>query len=341
MNRDFLKEAIADAKAVKESAIANAKAALEEAFTPHLKSMLAAKLEEMEYEEMDEINSEEVEEAKKQKLTSKKDTKVEEYKEEHSNPETGEIYTTELKKDDDEMDLDELLAELEGEEKVGEVKELKEAEDEEEVEAGEEAETDDESEVELEDMTDDDLKSFIEDVIKDMIAAGELEAGHEGMEDETAGDEEVESIEDEEVDLDELVYEAKKEKEMKKAEDKETKKKLDEAYNVIHTLRAELNEINLLNAKLLYSNKIFKSKTLSESQKVKVLNAFDKATSVKEVKVVFETLNESFQTIKPKNQIRENLGLASKATGVVKSEKSPIVETDLMVSRFQKLAGIK
>jgi hypothetical protein len=46
-NRAMLKEAIADAKAVKETAIANAKAALEEAFTPQLKSMLSMKLQEM------------------------------------------------------------------------------------------------------------------------------------------------------------------------------------------------------------------------------------------------------------------------------------------------------
>ena len=50
-NRDLLTEAIADAKAVKETAIANAKLALEEAFTPHLKSMLSAKLEEMDKED--------------------------------------------------------------------------------------------------------------------------------------------------------------------------------------------------------------------------------------------------------------------------------------------------
>jgi hypothetical protein len=53
-NRDLLKEAIADAKAVKETAIANAKAALEEAFTPQLQSMFAAKLQEMEKEELEE-----------------------------------------------------------------------------------------------------------------------------------------------------------------------------------------------------------------------------------------------------------------------------------------------
>ena len=46
-NRDLLTEAIADAKAVKDTAIANAKLALEEAFTPYLKNQLSAKLEEM------------------------------------------------------------------------------------------------------------------------------------------------------------------------------------------------------------------------------------------------------------------------------------------------------
>jgi len=45
---NLLKEAIADAKAVRETALANAKLALEEAFTPRLQSMLSAKLSEEE-----------------------------------------------------------------------------------------------------------------------------------------------------------------------------------------------------------------------------------------------------------------------------------------------------
>jgi TATA-binding protein-associated factor Taf7 len=57
-NRDLLKEAIADAKSVKEAAIANAKAALEEAFTPYLKEKFTAKLAEMEAEDMDEAKEE-------------------------------------------------------------------------------------------------------------------------------------------------------------------------------------------------------------------------------------------------------------------------------------------
>ena len=55
-NRDLLKEAIADAKAVKETAIANAKAALEEAFAPQFNAIFAAKLQEMELEEEDKLD---------------------------------------------------------------------------------------------------------------------------------------------------------------------------------------------------------------------------------------------------------------------------------------------
>jgi hypothetical protein len=81
---------------------------------------------------------------------------------------------------------------------------------------------------------------------------------------------------------------------------------LDEAYNTIESLKSDLNEVNLLNAKLLYTNKIFKAKTLTESQKVKVLGAFDKAGTVKETKLVFETLSEGLK--QRKHQIKESLG---------------------------------
>ena len=101
------------------------------------------------------------------------------------------------------------------------------------------------------------------------------------------------------------------------------------------------NEINLLNAKLLFTNKIFKSKNLTETQKVRVLESFDKATTVRETKLVFETINSGLKS-KPNRRINENLGRASKAAGIAvkKTSKQPIVESDEMVKRFQKLAGI-
>jgi len=413
-NRDLLKEAIADAKAVKETAIANAKAALEEAFTPQLKSMFAAKLQEMEKDE-------DLEEAGFGGMDPQGHGNIED---------ESSLY--EEDKDMMEVDLEELLAELnEEEDDMDEALNEAEEGEEEDMEMSDEESEEGEEEgepLDLEDMTDEDLKSMIEDVIKDMVASGELEAGHEGME----GEEE--ESEEEEVDLAELLkeieemedmdegmkeegmYEEKEEmnealglqlwdlfsndgivsamsgipvfaapfavaagivanayrkykkdeklKSMKDtdvakiaakdnsfksseegqaAEDKAevtksvTETELQEAHKTIKTLKSELNEINLLNAKLLYTNKIFKAKNLNESQKVKVLSSFDKATTVGEVKLVFETLNEGIKV--KSNVIKENLGRASKTT-VTPNVKKPIVESNDAFLRMQKLAGI-
>lgn len=416
-NRDLLKEAIADAKAVKETAIANAKAALEEAFTPQLKSMLSMKLQEMESEE------EEIEEAGFGDFDTKENTTFNTMGEKALDEEEDTMM---------EIDLEELLAELneeeeEMEESINEAEEeVEEAEESEESEESEEGEEEGEP-IDLEDMTDEDLKSMIEDVIKDMIETGELEAGHEGEEGEEEAEEEgeveIESEEEEEIDLAELLREiedmdeemdsdleeglgdlfkgvaAKFIKANKMEADKiiamddktaaleaakslitkfrneelgkgqtpdavranvsdlreklglsglgggskssvsiaETSEELEEAYSTIETLKSELNEINLLNAKLLYTNKIFKAKNLNESQKVKVLSSFDKASNVGEVKMVFETLNEGIKV--SKNPIKEHLGGASKST-LTPNVKKPIVESNEAYLRMQKLAGI-
>jgi hypothetical protein len=362
-NRDLLKEAIADAKAVKETAIANAKAALEEAFTPQLKSMFAAKLQEME------LNEEENEregfgdfDTKDNAGFGKMDAKaldeegLEEggYPEEYQDKEGNIVTAKDVTKEGgiDEIDLEELLRELELEE--GDMEDLKEAEGDDDDDTDVSDEDSDEGDeegtpIDLEDMTDEDLKTMIEDVIKDMIAAGEIEGGEEKMGSEVG----IEMKDEEEVDLAELLREIediesldeakkKKEKEEKKEEKededkKKMKKELDEAYSVIKSLKSELNEINLLNAKLLYTNKIFKAKNLNESQKVKVLSSFDKATTVGEVKLVFETLNEGIKV--KSNLIKENLGSASKST-VTPNVKKPIVESNEAFLRMQKLAGI-
>jgi len=100
-----------------------------------------------------------------------------------------------------------------------------------------------------------------------------------------------------------------------------------------------LNEINLFSAKLLYVNKIFKAKNLSESQKTKVINAFDRATSVKEVENTYKTLLESISADTKKSSLKESVGFASKPIGSAPAR--PIVEADAFVSRWQQLAGIK
>ena len=208
-------------------------------------------------------------------------------------------------------------------------------------------------EMSLEDMSEDDLKSFIEDVIKDMVANKELEAGHEDMEDEEGAEEEDEPTDEEptdepadepaddepadeeEVDLEELLAEMNAE-EPKEEDTKE--EELEEAYGVIKHLKSELNEINLLNAKLLYTNKIFRSKSLTESQKIKVLTAFDKAKTKKEAQLVYETLTEGLKVFITKTSIKESLGSASKSLG--SAIKKPIIENDAF-ARMRELAGLK
>ena len=321
-NRDLLKEAIADAKAVKETALAQAKVALEEAFTPFLKETLATRIAAL--DEVDEVDE--------NMYMNDMEEDVYEGEEDDTFDEGG----------DEELDLEALLAELEDDDKKEVEEQLFEAEE------GEEEEVEDE-EFNIEDMSEEDLKGFIEDVIGDMVSSGELEGGHSGMEDEPGMEEEPEMDDEEEINIDELLAEVAKEKSMKAkmkamrdkkksaSEKDDEDEKLKEAYDVIRTLKSELNEINLLNAKLLYTNKIFKSKSLTESEKVKVLSAFDKATNVKEVKLVFESL--SMNSAKPKSNIKESLGSASKVMSP--QAKQPIIEVNDAFSRMQKLAGLK
>jgi hypothetical protein len=116
-------------------------------------------------------------------------------------------------------------------------------------------------------------------------------------------------------------------------------KDLEEMDDQIKELTSTLNEVKLLNAKLLYTNKIFRAKNLTENQKIKVLHAFDKASSVRETKLVFETLQTELK--EKKAYVNESVrGLASKRAGVAPTTKQPILESNEQVTRWQKLAGI-
>jgi hypothetical protein len=334
-NKELFKEAIADAKAVREAALANAKAALEEALTPKLQSMLAAKLQEMEYEE-------------ECAMGGYTDENLDEYGMEHPDRDMdgdGDIDADDasmMKEDDmeEDFDLSEILAEL------------NEADDEEEPAEEEEADEEDEEEsdedMNVADMSVEELTDLIKSIVDQELEAEEAET----MDDEEAEEADMEvgaemdTVSDEdEIDLEELLAELdalgkteeKEDEAMYEAKKKKDEKELEEAMRTIQTLRQEMNEVNLLNAKLLYVNKIFKAKNLTESQKLKVIASFDKATNVKEAKVVFESLNSALQA-PAKKAIKESFGFASKATGV--AQNRTIVESNDVITRMQKLANI-
>ena len=335
MAKDILKEAIADAKAVREVALSNAKAALEEAFTPKLQSMLSAKLS----EELDEdLNEEETNESVEE-TTIEEDSFDEmiKYGEDDQDPD-DEGYMG--KSMEEEINLEEILAELESEE--GETSEKPVAEGEEEIA---------ESEEELEEMqvTYDaetaNRAGYQADYVNEDFDLDALLEELDGL-DEAKDDDEVNEAKN-----DDEVNEAKKDDdEVNEAKDKEleeTKKELEETNKALTTVRAELNEVNLLNSKLLYVNRIFKANTLNESQKLRVVESLDKAGTAKEAKLIYETIKDTFNISKDakqtkKSSIKEGLGMASKATGASTAPKKEVIsESNDMMTRFQKLANIK
>ena len=121
------------------------------------------------------------------------------------------------------------------------------------------------------------------------------------------------------------------------------KEELQEHKDCINKLRSELNEINLLNAKLLFTNKLFKSYDIDNAGKLRVVEMFDRTKNIREIKLVYATLQESFKNgnVKKANRITE--GLASKAVTSTKSSKPKeiISEGTEFANRLKKLAGIK
>ena len=407
---DLLKDAIADAKAVRETALANAKLALEEAFTPRIQSMLSQKIQ-SEIEDEDEVADEvadEVEDAEEGEHEDAPEAEAPEAPEVAVEPEEGEEVAdiadeiededemhhevededegydeskvieidgvkyapvvSEEEEDEDEamheeededegysedLDLEAVLAELEGET-------VTEEEDEDEIAEGDDKE--DEDEISENDVSseigaaDNKLKPEAGDSTK--IGQGPEGEGSDkpaGKEDENSEivDDLKEDVEvSEDIDLEEVLKALTEEEDADEEEEKEDaseaintlKSDLEEHRNVVKYLRGKLNEVNLLNAKLLFTNKLFRNFGLNNEQKLKVVETFDRATNLREVKLVFSTLAESFGNkvaSKPSKPIKESKGSSSKPVASTKPKTEEVISEGFdLKERFQKLAKI-
>ena len=344
---DLLKEAIADAKAVRETALENAKMALEEAFTPRLQSMLSKKIQTELEDDEDEYGDEE---AGEEDMLAAQDEVPGEEAPAEENP---------FASDDEEEMEEEGVIEINGVKYAPVVSE--------EEEEGENpfADSEDEEEGDL------DLEAVIKELESD-IAEGEEEDKEEvdeqstssgigngaGVKQASASDEEDpqgaklkegenpfakkddDDEVDEDIDLDEVLKALSEEEDddEEKNEVSKLRSDLDEHRSVIETLRGKLNEVNLLNAKLLFTNKLFRKYGLNNEQKMKVVEQFDRAASLREVKLVYSTLGESFGVAR--NNINESKGSASKPIASTKSEKKVISEGNDLRDRFKKLANL-
>jgi hypothetical protein len=323
-----LKDAIAEAKTIRETALAQARLAMEEAFTPHLQTILAAKLNELEEDE--------------ESQQSGADSAMEET-----------------------LDLEALLAEADDEEAGEEAPED---------EAGEDVES--EEDKDITEMSPEEVEEYIRQIAAEEFEKLETEQGEEipgeeggeeidldaelGSEegddeeinlDEMMNDMEEEEIDENDINIDELLAEfgLSEEEEVDEnygKEEDESKSKMEEelaqALATIDELRSSIQEVNLLNAKLLYMNKVFKGQNLTESQKIQVVKTFDKAESAKEAKLVYESLISTFVKKEEKSPIKESLGFASKASGMITGTKNSntVIDSDAQVARWAKLAGL-
>jgi hypothetical protein len=358
MNSKLLKEAIADAKAVRETALANAKIALEEAFTPKLQSMLSKKLqEELEGDE----SEEEVE------LTQENDVSSEIGGGDGTKMPAAKAFSSAAESDElGAADVDKQTAAVGSEDENAEkVAGITESEEEEYDVTGATPETGMNEEEEM-----DDVDSEIDEIIKELEAAADDEESYA-----TEGEEEMEApvaepteapaeepvAEEDEIDLDEILREmgygdepaeeapvateeeeSGEELDALKAELKSVQSELGEAISVIKSLKGTINEVNLLNAKLLYVNKLFRSFNLTNEQKSKVVETLDRTKNVREVKLVFSTIAESFKFgngVAKKTTSKLTESYASKPAAST-APKQIIAEDNSASDRFKKLAGI-
>jgi hypothetical protein len=310
MQKDLLREAIADAKAVRQTALANAKLALEEAFTPRLQSMLSAKLSEELSDDEETTNEWQLDDYADNTPTFSEGEEHEADDMDDMDDDAGND------EDEDDLDLDEIIRELEEEENTD---------------------------------------SMYEEGMDD-----ETEMHEEGMDDETEMDEDIDINEiinslremqddqdtemDEDIDINEIIRALSEEEDEGKpwAEPESADGKsgdLEEAYDVIRFLKDRINEVNLLNAKLLYSNKLFRGFNLNETQKMKVIENFDRAHTLREVKLVYSTLAEGFNVPTPRKVVKESY--ASRPVASTRPATQHIIsEGTELANRFKKLAGL-
>ena len=336
---DLLKEAIADAKAVKETALANAKIALQEAFQPRMENMLRTSMvHEMEGDEeempaevpVDGMGAEEEEMPEggddfnwtDDHLSAsvggneydftvgmsggEEEMPEEEMPEEEpvSDEAMGAEYTEGMNMED-ELDLKEIIRELEGDFIEEDEEEMPEEDPYAVVPEGYEHEDDDQN---------------IDEIIEAILRENE-EAEPMALPDKPATPEVVAELEGE-------------------LQDKEDE--LKEAYHTVKQLKSIINEVNLLNAKLLYTNKLFRNFELSQNQKMKVIENFDRAGNPREVKLVFTTLAESFKRPTTKKRVVKESAASRPTRTTAPSRQTTQVLTEgfELANRWKKLAGL-
>jgi hypothetical protein len=371
ITNELLKQAVADAEAVRETAIANAKLALEESISPAIKSMLAKRLR----AELDMPKPEEEKEGGpegEEKEMEKKEADADSAEMKKETLDSSDVGTGDNKEpdgfdtsvigdegdgapsdapdseddyyddwDDSDFDLDEIIKELEGDISEDSLVEKKEEDEE---EAGEEEEG---KEHEMKEAS---QEAGAADPVGKKPEGKMMKHTVEVPEKEEGDDEGTKKLDLEAI-IRELVAEAGEEdddeegREQMQTELASLKAELAEYREAVTLLRGKLQEVHLLNAKLLYTNKLFQKGKLTNEQAVRVLDSFDRAMTLREVKMVYALMVENIKAVRTEGRIpsRKKVvteGFASRTTPSTAPKKEQLLEENSQIKRLQYLAGI-
>jgi len=109
--------------------------------------------------------------------------------------------------------------------------------------------------------------------------------------------------------------------------------------NMLIKLKDKLQEVNLSNAKLLYTNRVLDSTSLNERQRNKIVEALSKADSVEEAKVIYETLQSAVGSTR--KQTPQSLSEAVvRNHSTIMPRRNGKVQKNTQLSRMQVLAGL-
>jgi hypothetical protein len=120
--------------------------------------------------------------------------------------------------------------------------------------------------------------------------------------------------------------------------------KIAEYRGAVGTLREQLTEMNLFNAKLLYVNKLLQSHSMTPTKRRAIIEALDKANNLREVKLLYRSLTESLSggNARKKSLSESRMrktGSSSRAVGRASASRSSSATGE--VDRWATLAGIK
>ena len=335
----LFEKAIADAKELKETALKNAEQLIIEKYSTELKEAVENLLEQDDEEESMEMDME----------MSDEPTGDDKLMDQVPDAATA-ILAGEMDDDEEiEIDFDELRAAMDAEmdpstpeDMIDREEEMVEPEMEKEAEPMMEEPLEEDLDEALENLTEEDLSSLLEEVDVD-IKSMHPNNGHAGS---TAGDraENAELVAiaaalDEE-------QEKTKELEEQNAMLNETVQKNNEtlakAKQIIQEMKSKMNDVNLLNARLFYTNKILESKELNTRQKDRIVESLANAKTIEETKLVYQTLKESVGSTKetaPKSLVETVNRTRSLVLSAQKREEKK--EAAPMYENWKKLAGIK